>query len=313
MVAAGVPTPATTTPCDGSHGARHARGDALERRGRPPGTGAADRDQLGPVVAGVIGRSGSSTTCGATRSTPRAGWSRTARPVESRSRGATYELVRRRVRVRAAGHVSRSRARARWRSGTSSAAGGDVSLEGRPTSEREVDTVPQPLDPTLGARRGRDVTVDRWTTSPSRSPHARRRHGRHVEPALRDGMPAWSPGAPTVALSSSIRSRPISTVGWRTYGSCAVPEIALENNRGHGSIPVPPEPTPPPAPTATPTPPPVSFMKGAQHGRIDATDRSSKAEIGNVANAQVAVGAHIRPNPSVHIPPARRRRRSSRS
>ena len=87
MVAAGVPTPRPD----------HARAlalvalDMLEavraggRDGRP-GLRAADRHQLGPVVAGVIGRKRSSTTCGATRSTPRAGWNRRARPVASRSR-----------------------------------------------------------------------------------------------------------------------------------------------------------------------------------------------------------------------------------
>ena len=48
MVAAGVPsTAARSCPRAGADGARHARGDALGRRGRPPRPRAPDRDQLG--------------------------------------------------------------------------------------------------------------------------------------------------------------------------------------------------------------------------------------------------------------------------
>jgi class 3 adenylate cyclase len=55
----------------------------------------------GPVVAGVIGRSSSATTCGATPSTPRAGWSRTRRRARSRTERTyrrltgSFELERR--------------------------------------------------------------------------------------------------------------------------------------------------------------------------------------------------------------------------
>ena len=72
----------------GPDGARHARGDALERRGRPSRARASGRDQLGPG-RGRRHRhgSGSSTTCGATPSTRPAGWNRTGRRAGSRSPG----------------------------------------------------------------------------------------------------------------------------------------------------------------------------------------------------------------------------------
>ena len=56
----------------------------------------------GPVVAGVIGRSSSATTCGATPSTPRAGWSRTRRRARSGHR-ADVLPAHRELRARAAG------------------------------------------------------------------------------------------------------------------------------------------------------------------------------------------------------------------
>ena len=121
MVAAGVPDPRPDhARALVSMGARHGRGDALERRGRPPRAGAADRDQLGPgrgrgdrpeaVPLRPVGRRGEHREPD--------GVARHAGPHPDHARD--LRAGRRTSSSASRAARSRSRARARWRSGTSS-------------------------------------------------------------------------------------------------------------------------------------------------------------------------------------------------